>query len=167
MPGNQWWVSSFRPYIEILVSSEPLTTAQRGRICDSVEGAESLTLIFKLDKNVKSYFLLFFKKKLKIRIPFCGPLIPLSWTFGDVCPGLQSRSRSLTCTLHLLYAMDSLDSPLLWHLLTSWWPSYFQSMYLHVYKHWWGSRLGSSMPLLHIMWQDILDTHWAMPTALK
>ena len=106
-------VSLIRPYIEILVSSEPLTTAQRGRICDSVEGAESLTLIFKLDKNVKSYFLLFLKKKLKIRIPFCGPLIPLSWTFGDVCPGLQSRSRSLTCTLHLLYAMDSLDSPLL------------------------------------------------------
>ena len=30
---------------------------------------------------------------------FVGPLIPLFWTSGDVCPGFQSQGRFLTCTL--------------------------------------------------------------------
>ena len=28
-----------------------------------------------------------------------GPLIPLFWTSGDVCPGFQSQGRSLACFL--------------------------------------------------------------------
>ena len=30
---------------------------------------------------------------------FVGPLIPLFWTSGDVCPGFQSQGGSLACFL--------------------------------------------------------------------
>ena len=30
---------------------------------------------------------------------FVGPLIPLIWTSGDVCPGFQSQGESLACFL--------------------------------------------------------------------
>ena len=40
---------------------------------------------------------------------FVGPLIPLFWTSGDVCPGYQSQGGSLACVLSRLRAMDSSD----------------------------------------------------------
>ena len=50
---------------------------------------------------------------------FVVPLIPRYWTSGDACPGFQSQGRSLTCMLHHLHVMDSLNSPLVQHLLIS------------------------------------------------
>ena len=38
-----------------------------------------------------------------------GPLIPLFWTSGDVCPGCQSQSGSLACMLPHLRAKDFSD----------------------------------------------------------
>ena len=35
----------------------------------------------------------------KLKVLFVGPLIPLFWTSGDVCPGFQSQSGSLACFL--------------------------------------------------------------------
>ena len=49
-----------------------------------------------------------------------GPLIPLLWTSGDVCPGVQSKGGSLACMLCHLCATYSSNSPLVQHLLTSW-----------------------------------------------
>ena len=51
---------------------------------------------------------------------FVGP--PIFWTSGEFCPGFQSQSGSLACMLRRLRAGDSTDSPLVQHLLTSWWP---------------------------------------------
>ena len=62
--------------------------------------------------------------------------------------GLKARTDPLLASLHSLYAMDSSDSPLVRHLLTSWKPALrprrFRSTYLRTYKkkHW-GSSLGS------------------------
>ena len=58
-------------------------------------------------------------KFLRTSVLFVGPLIPLFWPSGDVCLGFQSKSRSPTCVLPDLLAMDSSDSPLVQHLLTS------------------------------------------------
>ena len=55
----------------------------------------------------------------RAQVPFVGPLIPLFWTSGDVCPVFQSQGGSLACRLCCLHAMDSSDSPLVQHLLTS------------------------------------------------
>ena len=51
---------------------------------------------------------------------FVRPLVPLIWTSGEVCLGSQSQGTSLPCMLHHLHAMDSSNSPLVLHLLTSW-----------------------------------------------
>ena len=40
-------------------------------------------------------------------------------TSGDVCPGFQSPDGSFDCVLHHMHAIDSLDSPLVQHLLIS------------------------------------------------
>ena len=48
-----------------------------------------------------------------------GPLIPLFWTYGDVCPGFQSQARFLTCVRCHRRAVDSSGSPPVPHLLTS------------------------------------------------
>ena len=34
---------------------------------------------------------------------FLGPLIPLLWTSGDVCPGFQSQGGSLACFLTCVF----------------------------------------------------------------
>ena len=44
--------------------------------------------------------------------------------FGNVCPWFQSQSGSLTCVVPCLHIMDTPDSPLVQHLLTSWWPTW-------------------------------------------
>ena len=51
------------------------------------------------------------------------PLIPMFWTFGDVCPRFQSQDWFLACLFHHLHAMDSSHSPLVPHRLISWWHS--------------------------------------------
>ena len=85
----------------------------------------------------------FFKSLWSTSVLFVGPLMPVFWTSGHVSSWFQSQSGSLVCVLHCLHAMDSLDSPLVQHLLMSWqsaWqPSLFWSTYLYTYKHWWDS----------------------------
>ena len=49
---------------------------------------------------------------------FVGQLISVFWTSGDVWPVFQSQGGFLVCVLCHLRAMDSSDSPLVWHLLT-------------------------------------------------
>ena len=56
-----------------------------------------------------------------------GPLIPLFWTSGYVCSELQSQGGTLACVLHCPCVMDSSNLPLVWHLLTSWWPVWWPS----------------------------------------
>ena len=43
----------------------------------------------------------------------------------------ESGLDPLTCILHCLHAMGSSDSPLVWHLLTSWWPGWQRSCSWH------------------------------------
>ena len=69
-----------------------------------------------------------------------------------VSGGFQSQGWiPLACVLCHLRTMDSSDSPLVGQLLTSTQPvslpNHFRSTYLHMYKHWWGSSPGSSVPL--------------------
>ena len=49
----------------------------------------------------------FFLKFWWTHVLFVGPLIPLFWTSGDVCPGLQSQG-GLTCTLYCLCAIPQI-----------------------------------------------------------
>ena len=46
----------------------------------------------------------------RTQVLFVGPLIPLFWTSGDVCPGFQSQGGFLTCELSRMCKMDSSDS---------------------------------------------------------
>ena len=62
----------------------------------------------------------FFQKNWRTQVPFLGSLIPLFWTSGDVCPECQIQGGFLACVRCHLCAMDSSDSPLVLHLLTSW-----------------------------------------------
>ena len=97
---------------------------------------------------------------------FEGPLIPFLWTCGDICTGVKAREDALVGMLCCLHAIDSSDSPLMWHLLTSWQPawqaSHYQSTYLHTYK----CCLGSRLPLPYSVWQDRRFTEWAMAARL-
>ena len=61
---------------------------------------------------------------------FVGPLIPLFWILGDVCSWFQRQGESFAYMLPCLNALDSSDSSLVWHLLTSWWPALHRSLFL-------------------------------------
>ena len=63
---------------------------------------------------------------------FVGPLIPLIWTVGDVSSEFKSHSRFLAWMLPHLLAMYSSDFPLAWHLLTSCWPAFQSSCFIHI-----------------------------------
>ena len=67
---------------------------------------------------------LFFLKIFGGHESFFGPLIPLFWTSGDICPGFQSQGRSLACVLSHLHTRDASDSSLVRHLPTSWQPAW-------------------------------------------
>ena len=43
---------------------------------------------------------------------FCGQLVPLFWTLGDINPGLQSFGVSLLYMLYHLHTIDSSGLPL-------------------------------------------------------
>ena len=62
----------------------------------------------------------FFRENLwRALVIFCGA----TDTPGlDICPGFQSQRGSLTSMLCHMGAMDSSDSPPVWHLLAFWWP---------------------------------------------
>ena len=64
----------------------------------------------------------FISKNFRGHVLFVGPLIPLFWTSGAVCPGFQSQGGY---RLHTFFpACYSSDSHLVWHLPTSWWPEW-------------------------------------------
>ena len=69
-------------------------------------------------------------------------LVLLFWTSGDICPRFESQGGSLTYVHCCLCALDSSDSVMVWHLLTScnwaFWYTYF-------FKHWWYSNPWHSM----------------------
>ena len=55
------------------------------------------------------------------------------------------------------------DSPLVWHLLTSWWPAWQLSCLFHIpARHWSDSKLGAIMLLL-----TVWDQADALPTELS
>ena len=78
-----------------------------------------------------------FKIFWRTSVLFVGPLIPLLWTSGDICPRFESQGGSLNFVPCHLREMDFLDSLLLQHLPSSWqppWrPSHFWSTYLQAY----------------------------------
>ena len=49
--------------------------------------------------NLTVFVIFFFFIFLEDISPFCGPLVPLFWTSGDICPGFQSQGGSLACFL--------------------------------------------------------------------
>ena len=52
-------------------------------------------------------------------------MIPLICTSGDVSSGFQSQSGQPYLSLTEVYMLHvPRDSPLVWHLLTSWWPAW-------------------------------------------
>ena len=68
-----------------------------------------------------------------------GPLTPLYWTFGDICPGFQSQDGPLANMFPYLYTRDFSDSPLMQHLL--------------------GSQYGSWAILIHILDPHVWSTY--------
>ena len=98
-----------------------------------------------------------FKKNLEdISYFLWGHWYPCSGLLVMPALGFKARVDPLALVLCHLCTMDSSDSPLVGHLLTSWQPEPFWSTYLHMYKHWWGSSLGLSMPLPNSMWHSTL-----------
>ena len=87
------------------------------------------------------------KKFWMTSVLFVGPLIPLFWTSGDICPRFQNRSGSSpVCNVFLrfrsgarpadpLMASMAAESVLLIHLL------------VHIYKHLWDSKPRSSVQI--------------------
>ena len=71
---------------------------------------------------------------------FFEDMSPFLWGHWYPCVGLpvmsalgfKARGGSLACMLPCLCTMDTSDSPLVWHLLTSWQPSWQPSHSLHV-----------------------------------
>ena len=86
-------------------------------------------------------FLVFLKQTVDDIRPFLWPLIPLSWTSGDVCTE-PSRIPSLVNNKFL-------SSPLVQQLLNSWPPAWqprcFRSTYLNGYKHGWAQAWDSAV----------------------
>ena len=71
---------------------------------------------------------------------------------------------SLAC---LLTAMDSSDSPVVWQLLTSWWPALQLSLFdPHVCKHWWESNPRPSVPLHNCIQESPYHMFWTQYTSL-
>ena len=66
----------------------------------------------------------------------CWKTLVFLWRHCHLCfqlltsvPVFQSKSGPLTCMHHRMCMMDSSYSPLVWHLLTSWWPAWKPSLY--------------------------------------
>ena len=73
-----------------------------------------------------------------------------SFLWGQWYRCFRARMDRFTYVLYLMYAMDSSDSPLVWHLLTPGRPAWQLSFFdpdtcTWVYKHWWDSHLGQSV----------------------
>ena len=90
----------------------------------SVSGATPVGLLM-ADIVAGSFFFKFF---LGTWVLFVGPLIPLFWTSGDVS-GFQSQNGQPYSSLAEAYVLQvPWNSPLVWHLPTSWQPAYLQGI---------------------------------------
>ena len=76
--------------IRVLFNMKPLFY-----VCHNPEGSfqnkDKYTSIKVLEKTAVPKFFVFFKIFCRTQVLFVGPLIPLFWTSGDVCPGFQSQ----------------------------------------------------------------------------
>ena len=106
----------------------------------------------------RSISLLFFlKKKIWVDIcPLCGAIDSVVFGVLTSALGFKARVDSLTCILCCLCPTDSLRSPLVQHLLTSWLPSPFN---LHTLVGWSAGldlilppspRVNKTLGLIHI-----------------
>ena len=100
--------------------------------------------------------------------PFCGatdtPVLNFGWCLLWV-------SKPEWATLFELVEVYMLhvpwDSPLVWHLPTSWWPVWQPSHLFHVpARHWWDSKPAAIMPMLTVWGQaDALPTELSRLTC--
>ena len=94
---------------------------------------------------------LFFKKIWKTWVLFEVPLIPLFWTSGDIFSGFQSQSRQPYLYLAEVYMLRiPWDSPLVWHLLTSWQPAWQSSCLILIpVRHLWDLNFLMTLKIPH------------------
>ena len=104
------------------------------------------------EQFIQLFSLLFLKFFWRTWVLFVGPLIPLFWTSGDVSSGFQSQSGQAYLSLAEAYMLHvPWDSPVVWHLPTSWWLAWQLSHLFHIpVRHWWDSKPGAIMPLLTV-----------------
>ena len=107
------------------------------------------TLRWCLNKPSKSrqFFFFFLLNFWRTRVLFVGPLIPLFWTSGDVSSGFQSQSGQRYPSFVEVYMLHiPWDSPLVQHLLTSWWPAWQLSCLFYIpARYRWDSKPGAIM----------------------
>ena len=98
------------------------------------------------------FFSSFFLNFWRTHVLFVGPLIPLFWTSGDICPGFQSQG-GLACMLSCLRAI-----PLIHLWCDTCWPldglhgslptlTHVLAAFRRIHKHWWhwGQSQGSNL----------------------
>ena len=126
--------------------------------------SQILDYLFKVNSYSSPYSFFFKKIFWRTWVLFLGPLIPLFWTSGDVSSGFQSQSGqpySSCVEAYMLYV--PWDSPLVWHLPTSWEPAWQLSCLFHVpVRHWWNLKPGAIMPPL-----TVWDQAYALPIELS
>ena len=161
----------------ILPIAVPFTRSKVPPVNVAVTVMESFGVSRPLDRGAKPLkhfnalrlyvqFFFFFFKFLEDMSPFlwghwypCFGLLvtsPLGFK-ARVGSALFELSRGIPVMLHVPW-----DSPLVWHLLTSWWPAWQLSHLFHIpARHWWDSKPGAIMPLL-----TVWDQADALPTEL-
>ena len=95
--------------------------------------------------------LCFLKEHLEDISPFCGATDTHILNFWWHLPWVSKQGESPWFVLHHLHAMDSSDSPLVQHLLTSWQPAWQPSCFNP-----WGSNPVSSVPLPQCLTKETL-----------
>ena len=108
------------------------------------------------DKWLPVVSFIFFKKIGEYRSFLWGHWYPCFGFLVTFPLGFKARVGSLTCTwqrcrcyilpeIHLW--CDTCWPPLVWHLPTSWWPTWQLSHLFHIpARHWWDSKPGAIMP---------------------
>ena len=128
-----------------------------------INGNQGLPMSYIVAPSTSFFFFLNFLEDMS---PFCGAtdtpvygllvMSPLGFK-ARVGSALFELSRGICVTLHVPW-----DSPLVWHLLTSWRPAW-QLSCLHIpVRHWWDSKPGAIMLPL-----TVWDQADALPTELS
>ena len=85
--------------------------------------------ITQLKSDTSTLWKLFFKHFWRTSILFVGPLIPLFGLLVISILGFKAEVDSLIFMLHCPHVTKSSDSPLVGHLLASWWPAWQLNYY--------------------------------------